>query len=49
MPTMNTVTSPFGALAVIVDPTAGEGRVAAKRVGCGCPHAMELMRCGRRR
>ena len=30
MPTMNTVTSPFGALAVIVDPTAGEGRVASE-------------------
>lgn len=30
MPTMSTVTSPFGALAVIVDPTAGEGRVAAE-------------------
>jgi diacylglycerol kinase (ATP) len=27
---MSTVTSPFGALAVIVDPTAGEGRVAAE-------------------
>jgi len=27
---MNTVTSPFGALAVIVDPTAGEGRVASE-------------------
>ncbi len=30
MPTMSTVASPFGALAVIVDPTAGEGRVAAE-------------------
>ena len=30
MPTMSTVTSPFGALAVIVDPTAGEGRVASE-------------------
>lgn len=30
MPTMSTVTSPFGSLAVIVDPTAGEGRVAAE-------------------
>jgi diacylglycerol kinase (ATP) len=30
MPTMSTVTSPFGALTVIVDPTAGEGRVAAE-------------------
>ena len=30
MPTMSTVTSPFGALAVIVDPTAGEGKVAAE-------------------
>jgi diacylglycerol kinase (ATP) len=30
MPTMSTVTSPFGALAVIVDPAAGEGRVAAE-------------------
>jgi len=30
MPPMSTVTSPFGALAVIVDPTAGEGRVAAE-------------------
>jgi diacylglycerol kinase (ATP) len=30
MPAMSTVTSPFGALAVIVDPTAGEGRVAAE-------------------
>jgi diacylglycerol kinase (ATP) len=27
---MSTVTSPFGALAVIVDPTAGEGKVAAE-------------------
>jgi len=27
---MSTVTSPFGALAVIVDPTAGEGRVASE-------------------
>ena len=27
---MSTVTSPFGALTVIVDPTAGEGRVAAE-------------------
>ncbi len=30
MPTMSTVTSPFGALAVIVDPRAGEGSVAAE-------------------
>lgn len=30
MPPMSTVISPFGALAVIVDPTAGEGRVAAE-------------------
>jgi diacylglycerol kinase (ATP) len=30
MPTMSTVASPFGALAVIVDPMAGEGRVAAE-------------------
>jgi diacylglycerol kinase family enzyme len=30
MRTMSTVTSPFGVLAVIVDPTAGEGRVAAE-------------------
>ena len=30
MPTMSVVTSPFGALAVIVDPRAGEGSVAAE-------------------
>jgi len=30
MLTMSAVTSPFGALAVIVDPTAGEGRVASE-------------------
>lgn len=30
MPPMSTVISPFGALAVIVDPAAGEGRVAAE-------------------
>ena len=30
MPTMSTVSSPFGALAVIVDPTAGEGSVASE-------------------
>ena len=30
MPSMSAVTSPFGALAVIVDPTAGEGSVAAE-------------------
>jgi len=30
MPAMSTVTSPFGALAVIVDPMAGEGTVAAE-------------------
>jgi diacylglycerol kinase (ATP) len=30
MPTMSAVISPFGALAVIVDPTAGEGSVAAE-------------------